>query len=153
MRGKQDPLIHRKDHQLINNEGEDFLFLFDLLSHTCGIESTLRVLTHSDVQFYEIFKPNLHPTQSLTLEEDRLQISWFPSDVEKWSRDQRENHVINIESYEVTIFPAERVNNTQSVPSAMSGSNPNIKKRLIGSKVKSKFVVIYSQSSAMIMKY
>ena len=28
-------------------DGKDFLFLFDLLSHTCGLESTLRVLTHS----------------------------------------------------------------------------------------------------------
>ncbi len=28
-------------------DGKDFLFLFDLLAHTCGLESTLRVLTHS----------------------------------------------------------------------------------------------------------
>jgi hypothetical protein len=32
--------------------GKDFLFLFDLLAHTCGLESTLRVLTHSDETFY-----------------------------------------------------------------------------------------------------
>ncbi len=32
--------------------GKDFLFLFDLLAHTCGLESTLRVLTHSDDTFY-----------------------------------------------------------------------------------------------------
>ena len=77
MRGLQDPLVHQKDHQLINNnDGEDFLFLFDLLSHTCGIESTLRVLTHSDVLFHEIFKPNLHPKQHLVLEEDRLNIRY-----------------------------------------------------------------------------
>jgi hypothetical protein len=35
--------------------GKDFLFLFDLLAHTSGLESTLRVLTHSDEKFYEIW--------------------------------------------------------------------------------------------------
>ena len=36
------------------DEGKDFLFLFDLLAHTCGLESTLRVLTHSDDTFYQV---------------------------------------------------------------------------------------------------
>ena len=95
------------------------MFLFDLLAHTCGIESTLRVLTHSENQFYDIFKPNLHPTQHLNVEEDRLGVSWYPSDVERWSKDHNDKltaevrKLIHIESYEVTIFPAERFNNTQ----------------------------------------
>jgi thiamine pyrophosphokinase len=54
-------------------EGKDFLFLFDLLAHTCGLESTLRVLTHSDEKFYEICKPNMEPReQHILLEEDKV---------------------------------------------------------------------------------
>ena len=120
--------------QLVNeDDGRDFLFLFDLLAHTCGIESTLRVLTHSENQFYDIFKPNLHPTQHLNVEEDRLGVSWYPSDVERWSKDHNDKltaevrKLIHIESYEVTIFPAERFNNTQSVGVALGS-------RLVGSK-------------------
>jgi hypothetical protein len=44
-------------------EGKDFLFLFDLLAHTCGLESTLRVLTHSDDTFYQV--------QHISLEKER----------------------------------------------------------------------------------
>ena len=65
-------------------EGKDFLFLFDLLAHTCGLESTLRVLTHSDEKFYEICKPNLELKEHITLEEDKLKIVWGPADIERW---------------------------------------------------------------------
>ena len=64
---------HPKGFQLGYKDGEDFMFLFDLISHTCGIESTLRVLTHSDMDFFEMFKPNLNEDQ-LALEEDRLRV-------------------------------------------------------------------------------
>lgn len=40
-------------------EGKDFLFLFDLLSHSSGIESTLRVLTHADDTFRRICLPKV----------------------------------------------------------------------------------------------
>ena len=43
----------------ISETGKDFLFLFDLLSHTAGIESTLRVLTHADDTFRQICLPKL----------------------------------------------------------------------------------------------
>ena len=99
--------------------GMDFLFLFDLLAHNCGLEATLRVLTHSDDNFHEICKPNT-PKISV-LEEDKLKISWRPADLEKWMRDEgrqipRGQKPINLESYEVTIFPTETVNHTRTLP-------------------------------------
>lgn len=117
LRIKQDVLAPIKDPKL---NGKDFLFLFDLLAHTCGIESTLRVLTHSDENFYEIFKPNLHPQTYLTLEEDKVRVEWYPADIEKWQMSELNfskstrgsRHSIDIDSYEVTIFPAEKVKNT-----------------------------------------
>ena len=57
------------------HDGEDFLFLFDLLAHTCGLESTLRVLTHSDEKFHEICKPRFNILDHLELEEDKLKVS------------------------------------------------------------------------------
>ena len=55
-----------KDHpnwdiELEPTQGRDFLFLFDLLSHTSGIESTLRVLTHADDTFRRICLPKVPP--------------------------------------------------------------------------------------------
>ena len=64
--------------------GEDFLFLFDLVAHSCGLEATLRVLTHSDATFYEICKPNIDLTQSLELEEDKVKVKFGPADIERW---------------------------------------------------------------------
>jgi hypothetical protein len=99
------------------SQGRDFLFLFDLLAHNCGLEATLRVLTHSDDNFYEICKPTLH---TKVLEEDKLKISWIPADIERWMRDEgrkkyRSSNPIDLESYEVTIFPAETMHNTINI--------------------------------------
>ena len=119
MRLHQDALVKINENPLMS-QGEDFLFLFDLLSHSCGVESTLRVLTHSDADFHEIFKPNIHPSNHLSLEEDRLKIMWYPADIEKWLHSSRSRYrvgSIEIDSYEVTIFPAERFNSTQTVSS------------------------------------
>ncbi|CAB4068022.1 unnamed protein product [Lepeophtheirus salmonis] len=102
--------------------GNDFLFLFDLLAHTCGIESTLRVLTHSDDNFYETCRPKIDTLTDLTLEEDKLKIVWRPADIEKLFR---RNSVINIESYEVTIYPAETVQNTCTIPANTYDSETN----------------------------
>ncbi|CAB4068164.1 unnamed protein product [Lepeophtheirus salmonis] len=100
----------------------DFLFLFDLLAHTCGIESTLRVLTHSDDNFYETCRPKIDTTTDLTLEEDKLKIVWRPADIEKLFR---RNSLINIESYEVTIYPAETVQHTCTIPANTYDSQTN----------------------------
>ena len=41
--------------------GKDFLFLFDLLAHTSGLESTLRLLTYADADFQNMCQPRLIP--------------------------------------------------------------------------------------------
>ena len=64
--------------------GEDFLFLFDLLAHSCGLEATLRVLTHSDATFYEICKPSIDLTHDLELEEDKVKVKFGPAHIERW---------------------------------------------------------------------
>ena len=104
--------------------GMDFLFLFDLLAHNCGLEATLRVLTHSDDNFHEICRPNV--PKIVVREEDKLKISWRPADIEKWMRDEgrvvpRGQKPINLESYEVTIFPTETSKNTATLPAKKTG--------------------------------
>ena len=100
--------------------GKDFLFLFDLLAHTSGLESTLRVLTHSDENFYEICKPNFEQKDHIQLEEDKMKIVWGPADIERWlqfgKRSSSAQRAIEIDSYEVTIFPAQCVKNTHTLP-------------------------------------
>ena len=41
------------------HSGKDFLYLFDLLAHTSGIESTLRVLTFADSEFHHMCLPKV----------------------------------------------------------------------------------------------
>jgi hypothetical protein len=124
--------------KLGGTSGEDFLFLFDLLAHSCGLESTLRVLTHSDPTFYEICKPNIDPALQLELEEDKLKVIWAPADIEKWLqtgiRSSSTQKSIVIDSYEVTIFPAESCNHTHTLPAQTmllgpdaAGEDPEIK--------------------------
>ena len=115
--------------KLKDAKGKDFLFLFDLLAHSCGLESTLRVLTHSDQTFYEICKPKVDMTDSLELEEDKLRIKWGPSDIELWlqsgSHKKASQRSIEIDNYEVTIFPAESVNHTHTLQSITSTEMEN----------------------------
>ena len=115
-RGKADEAVVGV---LGGREGKDFLFLFDLLAHTCGLESTLRVLTHSDEKFYEICKPNFENKDHMLLEEDKMKIVWGPADIERWlqfgKRSSSAQRSIEIDSYEVTIFPAETVKNSQTI--------------------------------------
>ncbi len=115
--------------RLRDASGEDFLFLFDLLSHSCGLESTLRVLTHSDETFYEICKPNIDMTDKLEVEEDKLKVIFGPSDIERWlqagkNKASRSTRSILIDSYEVTIFPAESVYHTHNIPALTSLGTP-----------------------------
>ena len=112
--------------------GKDFLFLFDMLAHTCGIELTLRVLTHSDDQFFKIFKPKLvlNRTKSTEpeahVEEDKLKVEWKPSFAELWLHPDNapsarcyQNRLIDIDAYEATIFPAEKIKNTRQFAAYM----------------------------------
>ena len=113
--------------RLKDSPGEDFLFLFDLLAHTCGLESTLRVLTHSDQTFHEICKPIYDPTR-LHVEEDKLQVFFGPCDIERWLKSgskkaKKKRQTIDIENYEVTIFPAESSEHTKQIRARYTGSS------------------------------
>ena len=124
--GKEKENIFEENDSSMN--GKDFLFLFDILAHTCGIEITLRVLTHSDDQFCKIFKPNLPKRYSDNahvehLEEDKLKVEWHPSLAELWLHPDNvpsfRSRIIDIDAYEATIFPAEKVENSIRYPAKM----------------------------------
>ena len=60
----------------------------------------------------------------LFLEEDRLRVEWSAADIEVWLKSGRKNsqrREIVVDSYEITIFPAESVNNSQTVAALDSG--------------------------------
>jgi hypothetical protein len=108
-------------------KGKDFLFLFDLLSHNSGIESTLRVLTHADDTFRRICIPKVCfivmlskyidsqiSNECVRVEEDKLKIEWKPAGLELWLQSNKHKGIA-IDSYDVTIFPAETVNNSKSL--------------------------------------
>ncbi len=86
------------------------------------IKTNFRVLTHSDDTFYQICRPKFDPKDSLKLEEDKMKVSWKPADIERWLHSSgkdgrsRSHRSIVIDSYEVTIFPAESVKNTHTLP-------------------------------------
>ena len=44
-------------------KGKDFFFLFDLLAHSSGFESTLRVITHADDTFKLICQPRIRASE------------------------------------------------------------------------------------------
>jgi len=96
-------------------QGKDFLFLFDLLSHTSGIESTLRVLTHADDTFRRICLPKLkNDLEHIRVEEDKVRVVWDPAGLELWLK-KHSHKGIAIDSYDVTIFPAETVNHSKTL--------------------------------------
>ena len=100
------------DVDIEKTKGKDFLFLFDLLSHTSGIESTLRVLTHADETFRKICLPKLkNDVTHIKVEEDKLKVIWNPASLENWLEHNSHKDIM-VDSYDVTIYPAESVNNT-----------------------------------------
>ena len=101
-----------EDFILIAKEGRDFIFLFDLLAHTSGIESTLRVLTHADHTFQQICQPRIRASEAefVKVKEDRLKVVWQAARIEKWCKSK--STTVSVDSYEVTIFPAETSRHT-----------------------------------------
>ena len=100
------------DVEIEKSDGQDFLFLFDLLAHTSGIESTLRVLTHADDTFRKICLPKLkNDVEHLRVEEEKVKIIWKPASLENWLEENSHKGIL-VDSYDVTIFPAESVNNS-----------------------------------------
>lgn len=94
-------------------QGKDFLFLFDLLSHSSGIESTLRVLTHADDNFRELCQPKVEEDK-VKVEEDKLKVVWQPAILELWL-EGHSHKGIHVDSYDVTIFPTETVDHTKTL--------------------------------------
>ena len=94
----------------LTKTGKDFLFLFDLLAHTAGIESTLRVLTHADETFRKICLPKLQLSEA-HIREDKLKVRWRPASLESWL-ETNQHKGISIDSYDVTIFPSESIKNS-----------------------------------------
>ena len=100
------------DIEIEKSQGKDFLFLFDMLAHTSGIESTLRVLTHADDTFRKICLPKLRNDNAhIKVEEDKLKVVWNPASLENWLK-SNSHKGIEVDSYDVTIYPAESVNNS-----------------------------------------
>ena len=100
------------DIELEKSQGKDFLFLFDMLAHTSGIESTLRVLTHADETFKKICLPKLsNDSAFIKVEEDKVKVVWNPASLENWL-ESNAHKGIEVDSYDVTIYPAESVNNS-----------------------------------------
>ena len=96
------------DVELETNEGQDFLFLFDLLAHTSGIEATLRVLSHADETFRKLCLPKLSVDQ-VRVEEEKLKVYWKPASIETWL-EENDHKGLQVECYVVTIFPKESIN-------------------------------------------
>ena len=100
------------DIEIEKTHGKDFLFLFDMLAHTSGLESTLRVLTHADETFRKICLPKLrNDCAHIKVEEDKVKVVWNPASLENWL-ESNSHKGIEVDSYDVTIYPAESVNNT-----------------------------------------
>ena len=79
-------------------------------------------------------KPQLDPKSTLILEEDKLKVAWNAADIEVWLKTDRsrnsgpnwnrksKKNKISVDSYEVTIFPAESVINAHTIPAFESES-------------------------------
>ena len=95
--------IENKD--LIQFEGRDFLLLFDLLSHTQGLSSSLRILSHCSPTFADICEPDLDPVLDLVKSEQSLKISWRRSRLQKFTEDKNESLITK---YRVSIASSDQ---------------------------------------------
>lgn len=83
--------LQSKDLQ--KDEGRDFLFLFDLLSHTQGLPATLRILSHCSPTFAEMCEPDIDPAIGLVKTEHTLQICWRRSRLQNFTQEENEDLV------------------------------------------------------------
>lgn len=100
-------LGNKEDRYLIKSDGKDFLFLFDLIAHNCGVPATLRVLTYTANKFTEFCKPVIKFDQ-LNMTETSLSIAWEPPQLQ--SVDCRQVNYLRLVKYVVTILPKIRDN-------------------------------------------
>ena len=92
----------KKEEDLVKADGKDFVFLFDLIAHNCGVPATLRVLTHTAPRFKQFCQPKLR-IDSLWMNESSLSISWEPPQLQEIDETQVQH--INLQKYVATILP------------------------------------------------
>ena len=92
---------HQKTKSLLDCKGEDYLFLFDLVAHTCGKSSILRVLTYTAPTFAELCQPVV----TLSSNESSIKVGWTHSSLQDIPT-QRFKKQNMIQKYVVTISPS-----------------------------------------------
>ena len=92
---------HQGTERLLECEGEDYLFLFDLVAHTCGKSSILRVLTYTAPTFAELCQPVVQVSSN----ESKIHVQWDPSPLQDIPT-QRFKTQKMIQKYVVTISPS-----------------------------------------------
>ena len=118
--------LRDKSNELIEAKGEDFLFLFDLVAHTCGSPATLRVLSFTAPTFANLCQPEL---EALTMTETSIKITWkrAPLQVGKIVSE----HIfqsflqsltgikqLELQRYITTIFPSNDNNSQRTIPAS-----------------------------------
>ena len=98
---------HHDTQNLIESKGQDFLFLFDLVAHSCGLPATLRVLTYTAPTFAGLCQPVVKPgLADLVMGPDRIKVLWTPCPLQSIKTAKQ----IMIQKYVVTIFPSATSN-------------------------------------------
>merc|ERR1711892_1356082 len=92
---------HETTENLIESKGRDFLFLFDLVAHTCGQPATLRVLSYTAPTFAKLCQPAL---KNVTMTETSIKLTWKPCPVQHIESSKR----LIVQKYMTTIFPYSR---------------------------------------------
>ena len=87
---------------LLESEPDDFLFLFDLIAHTCGKSATLRVLSYSAPSFEDLCKPKI---TNLSMTEDTLKVEWQPSGLQ----DMTQFNKLEVDEYVATVFSSDGI--------------------------------------------
>lgn len=121
-----------KDH--FDYPGKDFVFLFDLLGHNYGLESTLKMLSHTDRGFTNLLTPIAAVKK---VEINKLSVEWCPSELEVLFTGTKGlsyksiincsiRRVISIDNYQVTVLEkaekTEKIKATLEIPAKLIDS-------------------------------
>ena len=100
-----------KGTQLLESKGEDFLFLFDLVAHTCGQPATLRVLSFTAPTFANLCQPEL---ETVTMTETSIKITWKRAPLQSLTGIRQ----LELQRYVATIFPPSSTSDSQQTVQA-----------------------------------
>jgi len=101
-----------EQQDLIRFEGRDFLLLFDLYSHTHGLSSSLRILSHCSPTFADICSPDIDPAVDLVKTEHSLKICWRRSQLQNFSEAKNESLVTK---YKVSVASSNHNEFTEGI--------------------------------------